>query len=345
MSGTPEDLIDPPAGAGAAVDAILDTLRVMRLTGGIVLDAEFTAPWCITAQIGPEDCLPFAPEPRHIIAYHYVTAGHCLLKVGSQPPMTVASGEIVVLPRNDAHVLGSAMHPRPLGAEELIQAAPGGGLARVVHGGGGKRTQMLCGYLGSDLPQNAVIAMLPSVLKLSAAEGASGGWIESSLRFAAQELVAGQASSPAILAKLAELLFMEAVRRHFAAQPPALHAWTAGLRDPVVARALGLLHGQINRRWTTQDLARETALSRSAFAERFTRIVGEAPMRYLARQRLEQAAARLQDTSDAIARIAFDVGYESEAAFSRAFRREYGVPPAAWRREPGQAAARRPPGE
>ena len=138
--------------------------------------------------------------------------------------------------------------------------------------------------------------MLPSVLKLNVSDGASGGWIESSFRFAAKELTEGQAKSPPILAKLAELLFMEAVRRYFASQPPAAHAWTAGLQDPVVGRALGLLHGQISRRWTTEDLARETALSRSAFAERFTRVIGEPPMRYLARQRFEQASAQLKDS-------------------------------------------------
>ena len=341
MSGTPEDLTDPPTQPGNWMDAILDMMRAMRLTGGIFLDADFTAPWCVTAKVGPEDCSPFTPEPRHIIAYHYITAGRCLLKVGNQPPVPVERGEIVVLPRNDGHVLGSALNLRPVGAEHLIQAEPDGGLAKIVYGGGGERTQILCGFLGNDLPHNAFIAMLPSVLKLNVSDGASGGWIESSFRFAAKELAEGQAKSPPILAKLAELLFMEAVRRYFASQPPAAHAWTAGLQDPVVGRALGLLHGQISRRWTTEDLARETALSRSAFAERFTRVIGEPPMRYLARQRFEQASAQLKDSSDSVARIAFDVGYESEAAFNRAFRREYGIPPAAWRRENSVAKALR----
>jgi AraC-like DNA-binding protein len=315
------------------VDVLLDILRAMRLTGGIFLDAEFTAPWCVRAKVGPEDCSPFTPEPRHIIAYHYVTEGRCLLKVGGGPPVRIGSGDIVVLPRNDDHVLASATNLRPVGAEQLIQPGSEGGLAKIVHGGGGERTRILCGFLGDDLPHNAFISMLPGVLKIAVADGASGGWIESTFRFAANELAEGRAASPAMLAKLAELLFMEAVRRWFASRPPAAHAWTAGLRDPVVARALGLLHGQIARRWTTDDIARELAVSRSAFAERFTRAVGEPPMRYLARQRVEQASAQLRDSADPIARIAFDVGYESEAAFSRAFRRAYGVPPAAWRRE------------
>jgi AraC-like DNA-binding protein len=308
-------------------------LRAMRLTGGIFLEAEFTAPWCISAQVSPEDCAPFTPVPRHIIAYHYIIAGHCLMKVGNQPPLSVGSGQLVVLPRNDGHIIASALNLRPVNAEHLIEPAPDGGLAKVVHGGGGEPTQILCGFLGNDLPYNAFVALLPSILKLDVADAASGNWIENNFRFAARELAEGRANSPTMLAKLAELLFMEAVRRYLASQPPALSAWSAGMRDPIVGRALGLLHGQIARRWTTEDLAREIAVSRSAFAERFTRVIGEPPMRYLARQRFEQASARLRDSADPIARIAFEVGYESEAAFNRAFKREYGVPPASWRRD------------
>jgi AraC-like DNA-binding protein len=321
------------------MDAVLDMLRAMRLTGGIFLDAEFTAPWCVTAKVGPEDCKPFTPEPRQIIAYHYVTAGRLLLKAGGQEPIPVEGGEIVVLPRNDDHVIGSALTDRPLSADHLIQPNPNGGLARIVHGGGGERTHIFCGFLGSDVSHSPIIALLPSVLQLKVANRASGSWIESSFRFAAGEWAMPSAHSPAILAKLAELLFMEAVREYLASQPSGATAWAAGLHDPVVARALGLIHAQMARRWTTDELAVQSGLSRSAFAERFTRIIGEPPMRYLAQQRLIQACALLRETPNTIARIAYAVGYESEAAFNRAFRREYGVPPAVWRREGGERAA------
>jgi AraC-like DNA-binding protein len=333
MSDAPEFLINPPLQRSFAVEPILDVLRTMRLSGGIFLDAEFTAPWCISARVGPEDCIPFTPEPRHIIAYHYVTTGRCLLKVGDQRPVKVECGEIVVLPRNDEHVIASASNLRPVSADHLIQPGAEGGLAKIVYGGGGERTSILCGFLGSELPHNALVTLLPSVLKLNAVDYASGDWIRSTFQFAAKELASGHANSPLILAKLAELLFVEAVRRYFEALPPSTNAWASGMQDPIVGRALGLMHCQIAKRWTTEYLARELAISRSAFAERFTRVVGEPPMRYLARQRFEQATAQLKETSDAIARIAFDAGYESEAAFSRAFRREYGMPPAAWRRE------------
>ena len=315
------------------MDVSLDMLREMRLTGAIFLDAEFTAPWCIAAQVGPEDCAPYTPVPRHLIAYHYVTEGRLFLSVRDQPPVVVKSGEIVVLPRNDQHLLASALTVKPVNADQLIQSDPNGGLARIIHGGGGERTKILCGFLGNDTPRSAAISLLPSVLKINVAEGGSGSWIESSFRFAAEDLAKNAVSSPLIMAKLAELLFFEAVRRYLLTLPPEAGAWGGALRDPIVSHALNLLHSQLARRWTTEILAREVGLSRSAFAERFTRVLGEPPMRYLARQRLELASSRLANSCDSVIQIATDIGYETEAAFSRAFKREYGVPPAAWRRD------------
>jgi transcriptional regulator GlxA family with amidase domain len=151
------------------------------------------------------------------------------------------------------------------------------------------------------------------------------------MRFGAQELASGPARSPALLAKLAELLFVEAVRRYLAALPPDETGWRAAIADPMIGRALAQLHQRLDRRWTAEELARSVGMSRSAFADRFTRIVGETPMRYLAQQRLQLAARRLEASGDAIARVAFEAGYESEAAFNRAFKREFGTPPATWR--------------
>lgn len=304
----------------------------MRLSGAIFLDAEFTAPWCVTAKVGPEDCEPFAPVPKHVIAYHYVTAGTLLLKLENSPAMTVMAGEIVVLPRNDHHILGSTLNTRSVRADGLIEPNHDGGLARIVYGGGGERTQIVCGFLGSNLAHNPILAILPKVMKMNIADGASGEWIESSFRFAARELTQRHVKSPAVLAGLAEVLFIEAMRRYFASLPIGEISWAAAIGDPTIACALGLIHSETPRRWTTEQLAQESGLSRSAFAERFTRIMGEPPMRYIARQRLQQASMRLKESSDAIARIAFEIGYESEAAFNRAFKREYGMPPAEWRR-------------
>jgi AraC-like DNA-binding protein len=307
-------------------------LRGMRLSGAVFLEATFTAPWCVNSKVTPEECAPYAmPVPRQIIGYHYVASGQMLLKVAGQPPVTIHAGEIVVLPRNDPHVIGSALTLKPVDADEWVTFDPNG-LLRLEMGGGGAPTTILCGFLGDDMPYNPVLAMLPAVLKQNVVEGAAGRWVESSFRQAATELLEGKGGSPVLLGRLAEMLFLEAVRRHLAQQPPD-GAWTAGLQDHAVARALGLLHGQMARRWTTGDLADEIGLSRSAFADRFSRIVGEPPMRYLARHRLATASLLLKDSAASIASIAYEVGYESEAAFSRAFRRAYGAPPATWRQE------------
>ena len=333
MRGTPVLLTDPPdEGFVADSEDIQALLRGMRLSGAVFLEATFTAPWCCNSQVTPQECAPYAtPVPRQIIGYHYVASGQMLLKVAGQPPLTVKQGEMVVLPRNDPHVIGSALTLKPVDVEEWITFDPNG-LMRLELGGGGAATKILCGFLGDDLPYNPVLAMLPSVLKQNVVEGASGTWVESSFRQAATELADGKVGSTIFLGRLAELLFLEAVRRHLQDQPSD-SAWNAGLRDHAVARALGLLHGQMARRWTTDALADEIGLSRSAFADRFSKVVGEPPMRYLARQRLNQACLLLKDSTASIASIAYEVGYESEAAFSRAFRREHGAPPAAWRQE------------
>lgn len=310
----------------------LDLLREMRLTGGIFLDAEFTSPWCISARVTPEDCAPFTPTPRSIIAYHYVIAGRLFITMDGQPPRVIEAGEIVVLPRNDHHTIGSSPDLVPVNVDDLIQPSTDGGLAQINYGGGGEPTQLLCGFLGNDMPRNALISLLPSMLKLNVAEGASGNWIASTFKFAVQELAGSPVKSPAIVSRLAEILFMEAVRRYFDSPLSEENKAIVGINDPVVARALNLIHDDLSRRWTTETLARQAGLSRSAFADRFTRAVGEPPMGYISRLRLGRAATQLVESAQSIAHIAADIGYESEAAFNRAFKREYGIPPAAWRK-------------
>ena len=315
------------------MNALLDALRTMRLTGGIFLDCDFTARWCVTASaIGPDQVgLLMMPLPAHVIAYHYVTRGRMHLQLAGQDPISIEAGEIVVFPSNDQHKLGSDLDLEPVDAKGLVLPPSGGSMARIDYGGGGALTHVMCGFLGTDTPHDPMISLLPKVLKLPVKHGASGDWIESSLRFAALEMAAGRTGSPAILAQLAECLFMEVVRRYIDSLPQPERGWLAGLRDPMVGKALSLLHARMDEPWTADGLAREVGLSRSAFADRFTRIIGEPPIRYLARHRMRFAAQRLRTSHEPIARIAFEVGYESEAAFNRAFKRELGVPPAMWR--------------
>lgn len=313
------------------MDALSDVMAAVRLSSSAFLDARLSAPWCIASQIGPEDCAPFGAVPAHIIAYHYVVAGRLFLQLDGATAVEVSAGDIVLLPRNDPHVLGSAPRLRPAIIDHLIQPPDGPRPAVLRIGGGGEETHIICGFLGCDVPDSPLIAALPAMLQLSAREGMGGAWIGGAFQRAAEEFATSGVGSTTILSKLAELLFVEAVRRYLATLPEAQTGWLAGLRDRVVGPALALLHARATHPWTTAELAQEVGLSRSAFAERFTDLVGTPPMRYLTRWRLQLAAVRLRESPRSTAQIAYDVGYESEAAFSRAFKRAFGVAPGAWR--------------
>jgi AraC-like DNA-binding protein len=314
--------------------ALSDVLQSVRLTGGVFLEARFTAPWCVLSNFSVEDCRPFLADPVQLIAYHYCTRGRWCLQVAGEPAVEVRAGQAVLLPRNDPHLVGSATDLRPVDARSLIQPPEGGGaLPRIVHGGGGEATQLLCGFLACERHRNPLIATLPRLLKIDMARTGSDDWIESSLRFALCGLSEGLVGAATVMSKLAELMFVEAVRRYAATLPPEQRGWLAGARDPYVGRALALLHGRPDHPWTTDSLACEVSLSRSAFADRFTAAVGTPPKRYLTAWRLQLAKEKLREGRKPIAQVAYEVGYEAEAAFNRAFRREFGTPPAAWRKQ------------
>ena len=323
------------------MDALSDVLRVTRLTGAVFLDAEFTAPWCVQARLGPDDCVPYLPQPARAICFHFVVEGRAQLQRAGDVPIEVGAGEIVLFPHNDLHFIGSAISPRPVDAHALIRPADGSGLPRIVHGGGGARTRLVCGFLGSEAPEDPLLAMLPPMLTLDVRSTPGGDWIAQSFAFAASEVASAGPCAATVLARLSELLFVEAVRRYIAALPAQETGWLAGLRDAAIGRALALLHGRIAEDWTAETLARAVGLSRSVFASRFAELVGAPPIRYLTSWRLRVAANKLREGRGSVAQIAFDVGYQSEAAFNRAFRREFGVPPATWRRQK-LAAAREP---
>ena len=312
------------------MDALSEVLHTVKFTGGLFLEARFTAPWCVTAQVTAEDCRPFLASSEHVIAYHYVLEGRLVLQLDGQAPIEVEAGEIVLLPGNDPHLLGSAVGLKPLSADELIQPAQNGGLALIEYGGGGPATRIVCGFLGTDETRHPLFATLPRILVQNVREGAAKALVEASVSFAAQELSAGRLASSAVMSRLSELLFVEAVRSYAEALPDDQASWLKGIRDPYVGRALALIHRSLREDWSTAALARAVALSRSAFAQRFTEAVGMPPMRYLTYWRLKLAQEQLR-AGRAIAQIAADVGYESEAAFSRAFKREFGVSPARWR--------------
>jgi len=257
------------------------------------------------------------------------------LSVDGGDAIPVRAGELVLLPHNDAHTFGSELGGVPISARDVMQPAPSGDLMRIVHGGDGETTQVLCGFLGSDNSFGPLLSSLPSVLKLDLRATPSGSWIESSFRFAISQIAAGRVGSTTVIAKLSELLFVEAVSHYITGLPADRQGWLAGLRDPNIGRALSLLHASPAKAWSAEALAAEVGMSRSGFAERFTSLVGQPPMQYLALWRMQLAGQRLRESRDTIAKVGFSVGYESEAAFSRAFKREFGDSPAAWRRGGG----------
>ena len=315
------------------MDALSDVLRVVRLKGGVFLHAEFTAPWCIFSQISPEDCGSLLQGAEHLVLYHYVVEGRLRAQIPDAQPVEIEAGEVVMFPHNHGHLLGSDLGLPPVPAHHVVRAPPEGGLWVIRHGGGGEQTRIVCGFLGCDrLEGNPLAESLPPLLRFDTRQGSSAAWMKSSLEFAAQEIATRRAGSETVLAKLSELLFVEALRRHVEGLPDEQTGWLAGLKDPHVSRALSLLHGRVAREWTVDDLGREVGLSRSALADRFTRLIGEPPMRYLARWRIQIAAHQLRNSDMPLARIAEQVGYESEAAFNRAFKRSFGVPPATWRK-------------
>jgi AraC-like DNA-binding protein len=315
------------------MDALEDVLRLTGLTGGVFLDAEFTAPWSILGKVSPQHCAPFMTPPERLAAFHYVVEGDLTVVPEGGAPYQLHAGEAVLLPHNEAHVLASAANLPSIKAGELLRTIAPNGVARMEHGGGGARTHLVCGFFGGNAQLHPLLAHLPPVMPLDLASLPSGEWMARTFAYAAQTSAARDAGAPTILTKVAELMFVEAVRRYLAALPPEETGWLAGLRDPAVGRAIALMHARLNEGWTIDALAREVALSRSAFAERFGTLIGVPPMRYLTTWRMQVAMQKLRETRLMVAQIAFEVGYESEASFTRAFRRETGLPPATWRAE------------
>lgn len=320
------------------MDALSDVLRAADLGGGVFLNAEFSEPWCISVQVGSKLCAPFMGPRRHILPYHYIVEGELDVRVGqgadkSGETISLRSGECILFPRNEPHVMGSDLALTPTPSSEIIHPPEGVGLYAIRHGGGGRRARMICGFIGFDkLQGNPVMSSLPPAMKIEAGTGATDEWVRSTFHYAAEEVGTGRAGSEIVLVKLAELLFVRAVRKHVEQLPAGQTGWLAGLRDPFVARALALIHGDPARDWTLDALGAGSGLSRSALGERFTRLLGLAPIGYLTNWRMQIAARELKESHASLGKIAEMTGYASEAAFSRAFKKAFGAAPATWRR-------------
>ncbi len=334
------------------MDVLSEVLKAVKLEGAIFYNAEFSAPWSFREPPSRVLAPYFAPRGRHVILYHLLTEGRgfAALEPGERIPLT--AGDVVIFPHGDSHILGNGAPLKPVDLEEELHRILSLGLKLSRAGGGGEVTRMVCGHLSCDPQLSRVfLAGLPPICKVHVRNNGSGQWLENSIRFSVDEADASRPGGEAVLARLSELLFVETLRRYILELPPSQTGWLAGARDPEVGQALALLHRHPDRPWTIADLAREVGLSRSVLAGRFRHYLGEAPMSYLTRWRLQLGARMLESSSRSVAEVAAEVGYESEAAFNRAFKREYGLPPARFRSElregapaPGPYRSGRPAG-
>ena len=318
---------------GERMDAFSEILSGVKLSGAVFFSAEFSAPWGFTVPPTKVMAPELAPGAEHLVLYHFLIHGEAFVRVGKEDSIELKAGDVVIFPHGDMHDMTSgkgAKAPFPsYGIGSKVKARD---LTPLQAGGGGEVARFVCGYMTCDrYLSRPILSGLPAVFKVNIRTDRSGQWLENSILHLVEEAASGSVGSEAMLAKLSEALFVDTLRRYVAGLPEKQMGWLTGSRDPIVGKSLGLMHSRVAHPWTIADLADEVGISRSALVERFTRYISEPPMTYLTRWRLQLAARTLERTSRGVAEIAADVGYESEAAFNRAFKREFGQPPGRYR--------------
>jgi AraC-like DNA-binding protein len=337
-------MLDRPLENGTAklADPLSAVLRAVRLRGAVFFLVDASPPWVTEAPSGDVLAPLIMPGAQHLIEYHVVKRGKCFGGLIGGPPIELSAGDVIVFPHGDAHVMSSAPNLRDRrdaherdDVQELVRLANEPPPYAIKMGEtGAPEAEVICGFLGCDArPFNPLIATLPRVLHVRAESQPRNPYLSSLIALTLAESSEKRAGSECMLARLSELMFIEVVRRHLQTLPPEQEGWLAGLRDPVVGRALSLLHARPAYAWTLENLAQAACLSRSALAERFKQFVGQPPMQYLAQWRMQVAAGLLAEGNSNVGAVAYEVGYGSEAAFSRAFKKLVGVSPAAWREQ------------
>ena len=322
------------------MDVLSEVLRAVRLEGALFFNAEFSAPWCVSTSRSAAIAPYLSPGAGHLIIYHFLTEGRAYARLPDGRREELTAGDIVILPHGDAHLLGNGSPEKPVDSLHTFAKNLTQGL-KLVRFGGGEITRFVCGFLACEPRLSEVfLAGLPPMLKVHVVKEPSGQWLEHSIRFSVDEVSGSYAGSGLVLAKLSEVLFVETLRRYINALPPDQIGWLAGARDPIIGQALALLHKEPAHPWTISNLARRVGLSRTRLAARFRHFLRDSPMAYLARWRLKMGAEMLQSTEDSVAEVAAAVGYGSEAAFNRAFKREFDCPPAQFRRKRNAPPAR-----
>ncbi len=322
------------------MDVLSEVLRAVKLEGAIFFNGEFSAPWCFRSTPSPEAITMLAPAGGHLIIYHFLTEGTAFARLSEGPRESLTAGDIVIFPHGDTHFLGNGAPEKPVDSFKVFAKHLMHGLKVARFGGGGPVTRFVCGYMACEPRLGEVfLSGLPKMMKVHVAEEPSGQWLANSIRLSVSEMNDPGAGSGLVVAKLSELLFVETLRRYINTLPKEQTGWLAGARDPAIGQALALLHKDPAQQWTVASLARQTGLSRSRLADRFTHFLNESPMAYLTKWRLRLGAELLQSSDHSVEKIAAIVGYGSEAAFNRAFKREFSSPPAQFRRKRKQSSA------
>lgn len=323
------------------MDALSEALATVHLSGAVFFNAEMSAPWGFASPGASEVAHLLAPAAEGMVIFHLVTEGRAVVRVKGEADVHAEAGDLVVLVHGDAHEFSNGNPASLHEGDDIVARYLAGDLSLTRFGGGGALTRFVCGYFACERRggHHALVG-LPRIMKINLRGDDSGAWLEGSIHHLVREGLSGRPGGMVLISRMAEALFVEALRRHVAVLPDERTGWLAGARDPIVGAALVALHREPARRWTLPELAAEVGTSRSVLSERFQKFIGDSPMGYLARWRMQLASRLLQGDRRSILQVAMDVGYESEAAFNRAFKREFGQPPAHWRRaRAGEAGA------
>lgn len=316
------------------MDALSEALQTVRLSAAIFYNAEYSAPWGDASPAAGDVAPTLAPGAEHLVIFHLVTEGHAVARMDGVADLELNAGDLLIIPQGERHWLSNGAPGDYAEGGQAIRKYLAGDLSVTHGGGGGELTRLVCGYFACDVQAKRLfLAGLPPMIRINVRGDTSGAWLESSIRHLVEESASDRPGRMVLLSKMSEALLVEALRRYMSELPEGETGWLAAARDPIVGTALALMHSRPNRHWTLPDLAAAAGTSRSVLSERFTHYLGESPISYLARARLQRAARLLQGGRKTVLEVAMDVGYESEAAFNRAFKREYGLPPAQYRRK------------
>src|SRR5262245_29317491 len=331
MSGRPRSFAGTPDLALGDGDVLAETLRALRLTGSVFLNACFTEPFGVVSPKQYDAGTPLA-HLRHISIFHLIATGGCTIEIATGERRAISAGDVLLLPFADAHRFWQGDFVDMAFGPDLMRPGPAKGLWTVDHGGGGRATRMVCGFIESaEFLFAPVFRSLPPLVVDQTSNDRAAAAITLTVREILGLADVAAPGTELMLGRLMEILFVEVIRRYAARLPAGAKGWFASINEPIVGRALQLVHKEPARRWTVEELASKIGTSRTVLAERFHACLGQAPFEYVTGWRMQLAAERLRNTSESIAGIAADVGYESESAFNRAFKRVTGVTPGVWR--------------